>query len=77
MCTLVFEGTEHSVENEKSITYAIAAKHGGVKAGAENGKRGFNLTFVISYIRDFCIKYNIIGESFETTCPWNKIKDLV
>jgi len=77
LCTLVFEGTENDTNNEEKICYAIADRHGGVRAGAENGKRGFKLTFVIAYIREFCLKHNIIGESFETCVPWDKIKTLV
>merc|ERR1719486_1747117 len=59
------------------MTYAIANKHKGIIAGAANGKNGFKMTFVIAYIRDFCLKYNILGESFEMAVPWDKIKDLV
>jgi len=26
---------------------------------------------MIAYIRDFCLHYNIVAESFETSCPWS------
>ena len=44
--------------------------------GASNGKRGFMLTFVIAYLRDFAMHYQIIGESFETAVPWENIYSL-
>jgi len=41
--------------------------------GAENGKRGYMLTFAIAYVRDFLTDYNVIGETMETSVPWSKI----
>jgi alkyldihydroxyacetonephosphate synthase len=38
-------------------------------AGAENGRRGYQATFGIACIRDFVMKYWILGESFETSVP--------
>ncbi len=69
--TLVFEGTKSEVERQQSDVYRIAAKHGGMKAGAENGRRGYQLTYSIAYIRDFLMNYYIIAESFETSCAWS------
>jgi alkyldihydroxyacetonephosphate synthase len=43
-----------------------------MKAGAENGRRGYQLTFSIAYIRDFLMSYYIIAESFETSVSWSK-----
>ena len=71
-CTLVFEGTRPEVEREQRDVYRIAARHGGMKAGSENGRRGYQLTFSIAYIRDFLMSYYIIAESFETSVPWSK-----
>jgi alkyldihydroxyacetonephosphate synthase len=71
-CTLVFEGTRTEVEQQQRDVYRIAARHGGMKAGAENGRRGYQLTFSIAYIRDFLMSYYIIAESFETSVPWTK-----
>ena len=69
-CTLVFEGTRGEVTRQESDLYRIAARHGGMKAGAENGRRGYQLTYSIAYIRDFLMNYYIIAESFETSVPW-------
>ena len=43
-----------------------------MKAGGENGRRGYQLTFSIAYIRDFLMNYYIIAESFETSVPWSQ-----
>jgi alkyldihydroxyacetonephosphate synthase len=69
--TLVFEGTKAEVELQQSEVYRIAKKHGGMKAGGENGRRGYQLTYSIAYIRDFLMNYYIIAESFETSCAWS------
>ena len=69
--TLVFEGTKDEVDRQQRDVYRIAAKHGGMKAGAENGRRGYQLTYSIAYIRDFLMNYYIIAESFETSCSWS------
>jgi alkyldihydroxyacetonephosphate synthase len=45
-------------------------------AGEENGLRGYFLTYVIAYIRDFVANFFFVAESFETSVPWNKVTDL-
>jgi alkyldihydroxyacetonephosphate synthase len=70
-CTLVFEGSLQEVKQQQRELYRIAAKHGGMKAGAENGRRGYQLTYSIAYIRDFLMSYYIIAESFETSVSWS------
>ena len=70
-CTLVFEGTRSEVEQQQRDLYRIAARHGGMKAGSENGRRGYQLTYSIAYIRDFLMSYYIIAESFETSVSWS------
>ncbi len=69
--TLVFEGTRNETARQQRDVYRIAGKHGGMKAGAENGRRGYQLTYSIAYIRDFLMNYYIIAESFETSCSWS------
>ena len=71
-CTLVFEGTREEVRQQQKEIYGIAARHGGLKAGAENGRRGYQLTYSIAYIRDFLMNYYIIAESFETSVAWSE-----
>src|SRR5262249_56217591 len=69
-CTLVFEGTRAEVGQQQRDLNRIAARHGGMKAGADNGRRGYQPTYSIAYIRDFLMSYYIIAESFETSVPW-------
>ena len=40
-------------------------------AVAENGKRGYLLTFVIAYLRDIGFEFRYLAESFETSVPWS------
>lgn len=75
--TLVFEGTRDEVDRQEKMVYALAKRHRGFKGGAENGKRGYMLTFGIAYIRDFVLQHQILGESFETSVPWSQAQDLV
>ena len=70
-CTLVFEGTHDEVQQQQKALYRIAERHGGMKAGGENGRRGYQLTYSIAYIRDFLMNYYIIAESFETSVAWS------
>lgn len=70
-CTLVFEGAHREVEQHQREVYRIAEKHRGMKAGGENGRRGYQLTYSIAYIRDFLMNHYIIAESFETSCAWS------
>lgn len=70
-CTLVFEGTKTEVDHQQREVYRIARKHHGLKAGSENGRRGYQLTYSIAYIRDFLMSYYVIAESFETSCAWS------
>jgi len=75
--TLVFEGTRADVEQEEKRVYELAKRHAGRKGGAENGRRGYMLTFGIAYIRDFVLRHHILGESFETSVPWSQAQELV
>jgi alkyldihydroxyacetonephosphate synthase len=71
-CTLLYEGTRRQTAEEEAAVRRIARRHGGLRAGAENGRRGYQLTFGIAYIRDFVMKHYILGESFETSVPWSQ-----
>ena len=71
--TIVMEGTKEEVIQQKKTVFRIAKKHKGISAGAETGKKGYMLTFGIAYIRDFLNKYHVLGETFETSVPWDKI----
>jgi alkyldihydroxyacetonephosphate synthase len=75
-CTLVFEGLAAEVAAQETQVYRIAAAHGGMRAGAQNGQTGYQLTYGIAYIRDFVMKYHVIAESFETSVPWSRALEL-
>lgn len=75
-CTLVFEGTRTEVAVQEAEVQRIARRYAGMRAGAENGKRGYQLTFGIAYIRDFMMQHYIIAESFETSVPWSQALSL-
>ncbi len=70
-CTLVFEGGRREVRAQEAAVRRLARRHGGMRAGAENGQRGYQLTFGIAYIRDFVMKHYVLGESFETSVSWS------
>ena len=75
MCvaTVVMEGMTGEVDAQEKLIGELAGKFGGFFAGGANGKRGYNLTFAIAYIRDFMTKMHVMGETLETTAPWDKI----
>ncbi|KZC04648.1 Alkyldihydroxyacetonephosphate synthase, partial [Dufourea novaeangliae] len=77
VATLLFEGsTAADVAMQEQKIYNIAKQHNGVPAGETNGERGYVLTFVIAYIRDLGLDYNILAESFETSVSWNRALSL-
>jgi alkyldihydroxyacetonephosphate synthase len=75
--TLVFEGTREEVVRQERDVYRLAKRLGGFRGGAENGRRGYMLTFGIAYIRDFVLQHGIVGESFETSVPWSRAAALI
>lgn len=72
-CTIVMEGSHEEVRHQEKVIYGLAKKFNAVRGGETNGRRGYMLTFAIAYIRDFFNKYYVLGETFETSVPWNKI----
>ncbi|XP_054578771.1 alkyldihydroxyacetonephosphate synthase, peroxisomal isoform X3 [Eptesicus fuscus] len=73
VATLLFEGDREKVLQHEKQVYDIAAKFGGLAAGEDNGQRGYLLTYVIAYIRDLGLEYYVVGESFETSAPWDRV----
>lgn len=76
VATILFEGRKEEVQQQQKLLYEIAKNLGGLRAGAENGHKGYNLTFLIAYIRDFVMEHNFIAESLETSAPWTDILKL-
>ncbi|CAG9861381.1 unnamed protein product [Phyllotreta striolata] len=79
MCvmTLLFEADEKQVETNEKNLYDLCKTFGGFPAGETNGERGYMLTFVIAYIRDLGLQFEVVAESFETSCPWDRAVTLV
>jgi alkyldihydroxyacetonephosphate synthase len=82
--TLVFEGTKEEVEIQEKRIYSTSAKYAGFASGEENGRRGYFLTYMIAYLRDFGLNYYFMAESFECSVPWanvletcNKVKEKI
>ncbi len=75
-CTVVMEGTAAEVRQQERALLGMLPAHGGLSGGAENGRRGYAVTFAIAYIRDFLNKLGILGETFETSVPWSRIDDV-
>ena len=73
-CTLVFEGSKADVDSQQRDVYRIAAKHDGMKGGAANGRRGYQLTYGIAYLRDWILNHWLLAESFETSAAWSDAK---
>jgi len=77
VATLLFEGSKDEVELQQKTLYATAKKHNGLKAGEEDGKRGYLMTFVVAYIRDIVMDYYFVAESFETSIPYSKALTMI
>lgn len=75
-CTVVMEGGQREVAEQERALRRTAKQHRALWGGADNGRRGYTLTFAIGYIRDFLSEYGIIGESFETSVPWDRIESM-
>jgi alkyldihydroxyacetonephosphate synthase len=70
------EGSKDEVALQQKTLKKLTKKYNGMIGGSENGKKGYNLTFAIAYIRDFMTRYRIIGETMETSVPWSKLNDV-
>lgn len=71
-CTLLYEGDRKEVGGQARAVRRIARRHGGLRGGGANGRRGYQLTFSIAYLRDFVMKHWVLGESLETSVPWSR-----
>ena len=71
--TILMEGSQREVAFQKSNIFSLARRFQGLPAGAENGRRGYRLTYAIAYIRDFLADYHVIGETFETSVAWSDV----
>ena len=77
LSTIVMEGSKQEVIYQHKQLKALANKYGALAAGGKNGKGGYNVTFMIAYIRDFLFEYHILGDTLETSVPYDKIKTVI
>jgi alkyldihydroxyacetonephosphate synthase len=75
-CTIVYEGSREEVAEQRRAVAALARRHGGLAGGAANGRRGYQLTFGIAYLRDWILNHWLLGESFETSVAWSQLLSL-
>ncbi|KAG7374222.1 FAD binding oxidase [Nitzschia inconspicua] len=75
--TICYEGTSIEVKQQIRAVKALSRQYSGWMLGPKIGKAGYELTFMIAYLRDFAMTYHILGESFETFAPWSKIEVLI
>jgi alkyldihydroxyacetonephosphate synthase len=76
-CTLMYEGDKREQQGLQSRVREAAKRHGGFSGGGAAGKDGYNLTFGIAYIRDFLLQYWTLGDSFETSVPFNRVDAVI
>ncbi|MEE3233125.1 MAG: FAD-binding protein [Candidatus Latescibacterota bacterium] len=75
-CTIAMEGTKSEVDYQRKVIFTTAKQFGAISGGAKKGERGYMLTFGIAYIRDFFNQFQILGETMETSAPWDCILDV-
>jgi len=76
-CTLAYEGNREMIKLQENQINRLARKFKGLRAGADNGIRGYFLTYMIAYIRDFGMDYDLVAESFEFSIPWDKLEGIL
>ena len=74
--TILFEGSEDEVREQQRQIKRLARQHGGLLLGPSVGRSGYELTYVIAYLRDFALSFNFLGDSFETFAPWSKVQQV-
>ena len=70
---LLCEGDKKEYEQLHRRVMEISKKYNGMAGGPENGQKGYLLTYLIAYTRDFAFDYNVLAESFETSVPWSNV----
>ena len=75
--TLSFEGSHDEVREQRRQIKKLANRYGGLSLGSNVGRSGYELTYVIAYLRDFALSYNYLGDSFETFAPWSKVQQVI
>ena len=72
-----YEGSKNEVREQKNMISRLVRSFGGVSLGQSAGRRAYEMTFMIAYLRDFALNYQIAGESFETFARWSDLRSIV
>lgn len=75
--TITLEGSRSEIELQMREIRTLASIYGGICAGNDVGKAGYEMTYAIAYIRDFAMTYGFLAESFETFVPWSKVRSMI
>lgn len=75
--TIALEGSRSEIELQMREIRTLASTYGGICAGNDVGKAGYDMTYAIAYIRDFAMTYGFLAESFETFVPWSKVRSMI
>ncbi len=61
LMTVMMEGSSAEVQRQSDNLISVCASHGGLNAGAEAGYRGYFLTYMIAYLRDFGMQARVFN----------------
>jgi alkyldihydroxyacetonephosphate synthase len=75
--TISYEGSKNEVEAQKRAIHRLVLDLDGIHLGPRHGKAGYEMTFLIAYLRDFAMNYHYLGDSFETFAPWSKLASII
>lgn len=74
---VAYEGTKFEVKEQKRLIAVLAKSYSAASLGSEMGRASFQMTFMIAYLRDFALSYQIAGESFETFANWSDVWNII
>ena len=75
--TLVYEGRKVEVLEQRKQVKRLIEIHGGIALGSRVGRQGYELTFLVAYLRDFAMSYYFLGDSFEAFVPWSRVSSVI
>jgi alkyldihydroxyacetonephosphate synthase len=75
--TITYEGSKKEVDAQKRAIHQLVLALDGIHLGPRHGKAGYEMTFLIAYLRDFAMNYHYLGDSFETFAPWSKLSSII
>ena len=76
VATIVMEGSAPEVAAQQDKLNAIGLEFQGIPAGEQNGKRGYQLTFAIAYIRVIFHRSRVGDDVISTKLVWISFQDI-